>query len=224
MIKINDNLKSQMISESLKNRFKKLAGIITETITDLERVDAFAKSDERMPFNKEVMIQAIEQGREVGILFQSNNDEYKMPTPKYRIIYPVAMGISKKGNPVLRAFHKFGQSEKEALKTGKRSAEIENTWRLFKISNIKSMWLTDNFFRGPLEAYNSNGDGSMVNIEAQADFNKIHQYQDKLIASIKDKKEQDQKRKNIVHLFKQTGERPVEKPVQNPGEEDKNNG
>lgn len=210
-----------LISELFIYRLQKLAGIISE-VTNQERLDAFAKSDERVPYNKELMIQAIEQGREVGILFQSNNEKYKMPLAKYRIIYPVAIGISKKGNPVIRAFHKMGQSEKVALATGKRSAEVENTWRLLKTSNIKAMWLTGNFFRGPLEAYNSNGDAGMVNIEVQADFNQIRKYQDELIASIEDKKEQEQKRKNIVHLFKQTGERPVEQPVQNP--ENQNNG
>ncbi len=209
-----------ILSESLIRKFKKLAGLVLET-SNQEKVDAFSKSDERVPYNKELMIQAIQQGREVGILFQSNNEKYKMPIAKYRIIYPVALGISKKGNPVIRAFHKMGQSEKVAIATGKRSAEVENTWRLLKISNIKSMWITGNFFRGPLEAYNSNGDKGMVNIEVQADFNKIKTYQDNLIANIKDKKEQEQKRKNIVQLFKQTGERPVEQPVKNT--EDQNN-
>lgn len=209
-----------LLSESYKNRLKKLAGILSE-ITDQERATAFSKSGERVPYNKDMMIQAIEQGREVGILFQSNNDKYKMPTPKYRIIYPVVLGLSKKGNPVLRAFHKMGQSEKEALRTGKRSAEVENTWRLFKVENIKSIFFTGNFFRGPLEAYNSGGDDGMINIEAQADFNKIIKYQDDFIANMKDQRSQEQKRKNIVHLFKQTGERPIEEPIKNP--ETKNN-
>lgn len=209
-----------ILSESLIRKFKKLAGLVLETSSQ-EKVDAFSKSDERVPYNKELMIQAIQQGREVGILFQSNNEKYKMPIAKYRIIYPVALGISKKGNPVIRAFHKMGQSEKVAIATGKRSAEVENTWRLLKISNIKSMWITGNFFRGPLEAYNSNGDKGMVNIEAQADFNKIIKYQDDFIANMKDQRSQEQKRKNIVHLFKQTGERPIEEPIKNP--ETKNN-
>jgi len=208
-----------ILSEEIKKRFQQLAGIISENISNQERLDAFAKSDERVPYNKDLMIQAIQQGREVGVLFQSNNEKYKMPLAKYRIIYPVAIGISKKGNPVIRAFHKMGQSEKVAIATGKRSAEVENTWRLLKISNIKSMWLTGNFFRGPLEAYNANGDAGMVSVETQADFNSIRKYQDELIANIQDKKEQEQKRKNIVHLFKQTGERPLEQPIKNPGDQ-----
>jgi len=208
-----------ILSEKIKKRFQQLAGIISENISNQERLDAFAKSDERVPYNKDLMIQAIQQGREVGVLFQSNNEKYKMPLAKYRIIYPVAIGISKKGNPVIRAFHKMGQSEKVAIATGKRSAEVENTWRLLKISNIKSMWLTGNFFRGPLEAYNANGDAGMVSVEIQANFNTIRKYQDDLIANIQDKKAQEQKRKNIVHLFKQTGERPLEQPIKNPGDQ-----
>ena len=209
-----------LLSEEHKNRLKKLAGIITEA-TNQERLDAFSKSDERVPFNKNLMIQAIQQGREVGILFQSNNEKYKMPVAKYRIIYPVAIGTSTKGNPVIRAFHKMGQSEKVAIATGQRSAEVENTWRLFKISNIKSIWFSGNFFRGPLEAYNTNGDAGMSNVEVHADFNQIHKYQDELIASINNKKEQEQKRKNIVKLFKDTGERPLEQPIKDKQKDDK---
>lgn len=190
-----------IISETYKSRLQALAGIITE-VTDAEKTAAFAASGQRTPYNKDLMIQAIKEGREVGILFQSNNDKYKMPVAKYRIIYPVALGLTKKGNATLRAFHKMGQSEKEAIRTGKRSAEVENTWRLFNISNIKSMWMTGNFFRGPLEAYNAQGDKSMISVEVQADFNKIRKFQDDLIKNIKDKKEQEQKRKNIVQLFR----------------------
>ena len=58
------------------------------------------------------------------------------------------------------------------------------------------MWLTGNFFRGPLEAYNANGDAGMVSVEIQANFNTIRKYQDDLIANIQDKKAQEQKRKN----------------------------
>lgn len=204
-----------IISEKYFNRLQALAGIILE-VNNQEKMDAFSKSGERVPFNRDMFVQAIKQGREVGMLFQSDNDKYKMPTPKYRIIYPVAMGMSKKGNLVIRAFHKMGQSEKEALKTGKRSAEVENKWRLFKASGIKGMWFTGNFFRGPLEAYNAAGDAHMVNIEVQANFVEIRKYQDEFIASIQDKQARMQKQKNIVNLFKNTGERPLEQPIQNP--------
>lgn len=206
-----------ILTEKYIQRLQELAGIVSEA-TNQEREDAFSKSGESVPFNKDMMIQAIKQGREMGMLFQSDNEKYKMPVAKYRIIYPVAIGLSKKGNLVVRAFHKLGQSEREALATGKRSAEVENKWRLFKVSGIRKIWFTGNFFRGPLESYNEAGDGSMVNIEVQANFNEIRKYQDEYIASIQDKQERLQKQKNIVKLFKDTGERPLEQPIQNPGQ------
>ncbi len=204
-----------MINENYRNRLQELAGIIVEA-SDIDRANAFSKSGERVPFNRDLMRQAIEQGLEIGILFQSNNEKYKMPTAKYRIVYPVAMGISPKGNLVIRGFHKLGQSEKAAIETGKRSAEVENTWRLFKVSNIKGMWTTGNFFRGPLEAYNTQGDKGMVNIEVQTNFDAVRKFQDEYIAKMSDDTQRLQKKKNIIHLFKQSGERPVEKPIDNP--------
>ncbi len=204
-----------LITESYKQRLQELAGILLEA-TDAERNAAFSKSGERVLFNRDMMAQAIKEGREVGILFQSNNDKYKMAVPKYRIIYPVAMGLSKSGALVVRGFHKFGQSEKEALRTGKRSAEIENAWRLFKASGIKGMYFTGNFFRGPLEGFNVGTDSSMVNIEIIANFSEIIKFQDNFINNIKDKEAQNQKRKNIVHLFNNTGEREITQPIKNP--------
>jgi hypothetical protein len=193
-----------LLSESYKNRLLELAGItsLNEAISAEERSKAYEFSAQRVPYDKDLMIQAIQQGREVGILFQSNNEKYKMPVSKYRVIYPVILGISKKGNAVIRAFHRFGQSESEAIKTGKRSAEVEGAWRLLKVSNIKGMYFTGNFFRGPLEAYTPN-DKSMISVEVAADFGKIKKFQDDFIKRIKDKEKRDQKRKNIVKLFKE---------------------
>ena len=75
-----------------------------------------------------------------------------MPVAKARIIHPVALGTDKKGNLVIRGLHIAGQSEKAARETGVRSAEVEaekegiGAWRLFKASNVRSMWFTDRFF------------------------------------------------------------------------------
>jgi hypothetical protein len=188
------------LSESYKKRMQELAGIVVlSEVTDAERNAAFAGSNQRIPYNKDLMIQAIKQGREVGILFQSDNEKYKMPTSKYRIIYPVAIGLSKAGNQVIRAFHKFGQSESEARRTNKRSAEAENTWRLLKASNIKSMWFTGTLFFGPLESYNRSDKG-MVNVEVAADFNKIKKYQEGLISQIKGDEARKKKESEIVRL------------------------
>ena len=111
-----------------------------------------------------MMKQAIEQGREIGLLFKSDNDKYEMPVSKYRVVRPVAMGTSDKGNTVVRGLHVIGQSERKARETGVRSAEAEGEWRLFKAENIKGMWFTDNFFTQSPPGYNPN-DKQMRSIE-----------------------------------------------------------
>lgn len=190
-----------LISESYKKRLKELAGIfiLSEATDEEERIAAFSLSNQRIPYNKDLMIQAINEGREVGILFQSNNEKYKMPTSKYRTIYPVAIGTSKAGNEVLRAVHKIGQSESAARKTKKRSAEVKDEWRMFKISNIKSMWFTGKFFDVPPKHYNA-ADKGMVNVEVAADFAKIKQFQLQLS---KQMKQQTKPKPQIVSLFKE---------------------
>ncbi len=190
-----------LLSESYKIRLQELAGIkqpVQET-SDEERLSAFSLSNQRIPYSKDLMIQAINEGREVGILFQSNNEKYKMPTSKYRTIYPVAIGTSKASNEVLRAVHKIGQSESAAIKTKKRSQEVKDEWRMFKTSNIKSMWFTGKFFDIPPKHYNA-ADKGMVNVEASADFVKIKKFQSQLFAQAKKEKKT---KPNIIPLFKE---------------------
>ena len=170
-----------LLSESYKNRLKELAGLILldEAMSVAEKTSAMNKSSERFGFNAESMKQAIEQGREVGLNFQSNNKKYKMPTTKSRIIWPVAMGVDEKGNLVIRGYHLAGQSEKVARETGSRSAEAQDVWRLFKVSNIKSMWLTDNFFSEMLPGYKER-DSAMTTMMASYNPAKAKAYQDSI--------------------------------------------
>ena len=189
------------LSESYKKRLQELAGIkiISEAEGDDERTAAFAMSNQRIPYNKDLMIQAIEEGREVGILFQSNNAKYKMKVSKYRTIFPVCLGTSKAGNGVLRAVHKIGQSESASLRTGKRSQEVKDEWRMFKISNIKSMFFTGKFFSIPPKNYNA-ADKGMVNVEVAADFKKIAEFQATLM---KNNGVEGRPKPNIIPLFKE---------------------
>jgi len=200
-----------LLSESYKKRLQKLAGILTEA-TQSEREIAFAASDERVPFDTDLMTTAILQGREVGLYFQSNNEKYKMPVTKARIIYPVAMGTSTAGNQVVRALHKMGQSESEAIKTGVRSAEVDNEWRLLKVENIKGMWFTGNFFRGPIDGYNPNDKG-MTNVNVSTNFTNVRRFQDDLFKKLNAEKNKKDERDKMLKTFKETGERPVEQPI-----------
>ena len=118
-----------ILSENYRNRLKVLAGILSEVdykFSEEEKKNAFIGFENRVKYNKDLMVKAIKEGWEVGILFWSKNEKYEMRTYKARTICPVALGLSKKGNPVLRAFHKVGQSESAGLK---QRAAGEKNWR-----------------------------------------------------------------------------------------------
>jgi hypothetical protein len=176
-----------LLSESYKNRLKKLAGLLNEEIYDFsdeEKTAAYKDFDKRVPFSKDLMAKAIREGWEIGIMFQSNNDKSKMPIAKARIIYPVAMGLSKKGNVVIRGFHKIGQSESAANKAQKqgsknfRSTEVKDEWRLFKASGIKNMWFTGDFFKlENVSGYREVGDKGMTAVEIQAKKSQVSKFQ-----------------------------------------------
>jgi hypothetical protein len=168
-----------LLSESYKNRLKELAGIksLIEAMDSNSKTAAMNKSSDRFNFSIDSMEQAINQGREIGLNFQSRNSKYTMPTTKSRIIWPVALGTDKNGNLVVRGYHVVGQSEKKAIETGIRSAEAIDEWRLFKVDNIKSMWFTDNFFSQPLPGYKER-DSAMISMIASYNPSKARAYQD----------------------------------------------
>lgn len=167
---------------------KVLAESLILEISAEEKVKAYAKSNERVPFNAELMKQAIMQGREIGLNFKSDNEKYTMPTTKTRIIHPVAFGINKSGKQVVRGLHITGQSEKEAIRTGQRSAEIDaekegmGAWRMFKVENIKSMWFTDRFFSDNIPGYNPNDKG-MSSIYVSYNPTTAKKYQDEIVVA-----------------------------------------
>jgi len=175
-----------------------IRGIIREILSETlileisaeEKTKVMAKSNERVPFNRELMKQAILQGREVGMNFQTNNEKSKMPVAKARIIHPVAMGNDKNGNLVIRGLHITGQSEKAAKATGVRSAEAEaerdgiNAWRLFRGDNVRSMWFTDRFFSDNIPGFNPN-DNAITSKIAVYNPGAAKAYQDSFVAQSK---------------------------------------
>ena len=168
-----------LLSESYKNRLKELAGIIKlNEDWPTERPEFFG-DENAVPFNKELMKKAIENGLEVVMNFKSNNSKYKMPVHKTRRIQPVAMGYDKKGNLVIRGYHINGQSEKEAIRTGVRSAEVKNEWRLFKSNNISKMWLNGKMF-DVAPPGTKTSDKAMVTILARFNPTKAKRYQNSI--------------------------------------------
>ena len=177
-----------LLSESYKNRLRQLAGLssLEEAMDTTTKKAALDKSSNRVSFSIDMMKQAIEQGKEIGINFQSNNKKYKMPTTKSRIIWPVALGTDKNGDIVIRGYHIAGQSEKKAIETGFRTAEVSDEWRLFKAKNLKTMWFTDRNFNGNIPGYKPK-DSAMISTIALYDPIKVKRFQDSLKNKPEDK-------------------------------------
>jgi hypothetical protein len=187
-----------------------------------EKSKIMGKSNERVPFNTDLMKQAIEQGREIGINYRSSNDKYEMPVTKSRIIHPVAMGTDKNGNIVIRGLHITGQSEKAARQTGVRSAEVEaekdgmNAWRLFKVDNLRSMWFTGRFFSDNIPGYNPN-DKAMSTKIAVYNPTVAKQHQDQLVAQAKQSQAQPAPK---AQPQPQVQPAPIDKDIEQMGYED----
>lgn len=85
-----------------------------------------------------------------------------------RVIEPVAYGLTKKGNPVVRAWDKEGASHTSYL--GKKPLP---GWRFFRVDKMQFIRPTQEIFDTPRPNYNPNGDRSMERVFINAVFLKI---------------------------------------------------
>lgn len=101
---------------------------------------------------------AIARTYEVKINYESDNDS----ASGERIIQPVAYGLTKSGNPVIRAYQPFGDTQSSVP-----------AWKLFLLSGIQS-WkpLYKRIFRTAPEGFNPNDDKTMSVVYKIAKFNK----------------------------------------------------
>lgn len=123
-----------------------IKGIITEEVNITKITDAIRK---RKP---------------VRMSYEADDE----PTGRgERLIHPVAYGISKAGNMVLRAYQPYGDTKTKTPH-----------WKLFRIDKIKDwkiLWKRSSFEEPPGQfksegEYNSNGDKSMTNVYLSANF------------------------------------------------------
>lgn len=110
------------------------------------------------------VIDAIKRRKEVRAYYSSDDD------PKgsgERLIQPVAFGLSKSGNPVVRAFQPFGDTKTKVPH-----------WKLFRLDRFTS-WniLKNRTFKEPpgmqygeQGSFNENGDKGMSEVYVVADF------------------------------------------------------
>lgn len=82
-----------------------------------------------------------------------------------REIEPVALGKSKAGNLVMRAWDSEGASH-----TGFKGEQPLPSWRLFRLDKILSMKPTGEIYNTPRPGYNFNGDKSMTSVIIIAKF------------------------------------------------------
>ena len=103
------------------------------------------------------------RNKRVMVIYYNGNDN---GGKGYRTIEPVCLGLSKKGNLVLRAWETEGSSW---------SAQNEGNylpgWRLFRLDKIFTYRPTMDNFYDMRPNYNPNGDRSMERVFINAKFN-----------------------------------------------------
>ena len=82
-----------------------------------------------------------------------------------RVIEPVAFGLSKKGNAVLRAWDREGASH-----TAYKGEKPLPGWRFFRLDKMDFIRPTQETFETPKPDYNPNGDKSMKRVFINAVF------------------------------------------------------
>lgn len=109
------------------------------------------------------VIDAISNHNYVEINYVDENNN----APNNRLIQPYAYGITRAGNPCLRAFQVAGDTH-----------TVEPGWKLFLLSRITSWRPRKQTFNMPppmqgydTPDYNGNGDGTMARVMFQASFN-----------------------------------------------------
>ena len=123
---------------------------------------------------KEIIIKAIKYGMIFLILYKGAKDN--LPSGHERVIYPMVIGRSSKGDLLIRGYHLNGFSL-----TFNR--HIEKVWRMFRLDRVQSITFTGNFYRMPPASYNMNDKGMRGGIIAKADFNEIRRNQQNLVKS-----------------------------------------
>ena len=160
--------------------------VIRESYNDLkedqEYVPRFSlknfKGFEKIPINEpikydeKIMIKAIQFGLIFLISYKGEKDNNF--SGHERVVYPMVLGRSSKGKPLLRGWHLNGWSVSN-------NRHINKIWRLFRCDRILSMTFTGSFYRLPPAGYNMNDKGMRGGILARADFNQIRKNQQKLV-------------------------------------------
>jgi hypothetical protein len=153
--------------------------------------------NKEVKYSRDLMIKAIEYGMILMVQYRGDTGESKdnFVQGHQRVIYPMVVGTSAKGKPLLRAYHLRGWSVS-------KNGNINKDWRMFRTDRILSMSFTGSFFRLPPDGYNSKDKGMRGGIIKAADFDEITKMQKTLVRKdvIQNKREVvlDDKKKVVV--------------------------
>ncbi len=130
------------------------------------------KINEPIKPTQEIILKAIKFGMIFLISYKGEKD--KAFAGHERVIYPMVVGKSSEGKPLLRGYHLNGYSVSN-------NRHIEKIWRMFRVDRILSITFTGSFYRLPPSGYNMNDKGMRGGIVARADFNEIRKNQQALL-------------------------------------------
>jgi len=128
--------------------------------------------NEPIKYDEKIMTMAIQYGMIFLISYKGEKDNHF--AGHERVIYPMVLGRSSKGKPLIRGWHLNGWSVSN-------NRHINKIWRLFRSDRVLSMTFTGSFYRLPPSGYNMNDKGMRGGIVVRADFNQIRKNQQKLV-------------------------------------------
>jgi len=128
--------------------------------------------NEPIKYDEKIMTMAIQYGMIFLISYKGEKDNHF--AGHERVIYPMVLGRSSKGKPLIRGWHLNGWSVSN-------NRHINKIWRLFRADRVLSMTFTGSFYRLPPSGYNMNDKGMRGGIVVRADFNQIRKNQQKLV-------------------------------------------
>jgi hypothetical protein len=128
--------------------------------------------NEPIKYDEKLVIKAIQYGMIFLINYKGEKDKHF--AGHERVIYPMVLGRSSKGKPLIRGWHLNGWSVS-------KNRHINKIWRLFRADRILSMTFTGSFYRLAPVGYNMDDKGMRGGIIAKADFNAIRRNQQNLV-------------------------------------------
>lgn len=144
----------------------------------------FAKfpPNKEFKYDRELMILAMQYGMVISIQYRGAKDTLMMG--RTRIIYPMCLGTSAKGKPLLRAYHLKGWSVSQNKNT-------EKIWRMFRTDRILSMSFSGIFFSINPTDFNPLDKGMVGGIIKSVNIEEVRENQKKLAkeGDIQSKKE-----------------------------------